>query len=162
MSAGYPCLVCGTPTRGLYCDQHRTPQRESRDTPCGSDKPVTTRSENPADRARLERDEIATGLLLLGSLGFRSWRVGQYRADAGGSTPGAPDVIALKPGWGVLFWEAKRAHEGSESTAQHEFRSSCVAAAVPCVCGSAADLADYLALTIAARRAPTAEGSSND
>jgi hypothetical protein len=92
---------------------------------------------------RPEAAEQRAGLELLATRGWVAWRIGQYDARRT-QDPGVPDVYALHPRHGGLWWEVKRETGGRLSDAQKAFREQCQAAGVAYVAGPCSALRDYL------------------
>lgn len=84
---------------------------------------------------RPEAREQRLGIRLLQLHGYQTWRIGQRNAT-GTQDPGVPDVCALHPKYGLLWWEAKREIGGRQSAAQQRFELACWAAGVSYVCGN--------------------------
>jgi hypothetical protein len=103
---------------------------------------VATRSARRT-AGRPEAAEQRAGLDLLTRLGWAWWRAGQ-RDARGTQDPGVPDVIALHPDHGVLFWECKRETGGRLSFYQRAFQAQCESAGVPYVVGPCSALSEYL------------------
>jgi hypothetical protein len=90
-----------------------------------------------------EAREQQAGIQLLRIMGFSTWRVGQRNAR-GTQDAGVPDVVAIHPAHGLLFWEAKRPRGGRQSPAQRAFQAAADAAGVAYVCGPFQALHAYL------------------
>jgi hypothetical protein len=147
------CIVpdCPNPTapdslqcRAMSVRSDRNTVRHSRTTnngavvaPAGSQAAQRTPGGLPRD-SQAERDavvaagwgseaqiqqEIRRALLIAG---WRVWRVGQRNAK-GTQDAGVSDLIAMKPGLGVVFVEVK-APSGRQSAAQRWFEAVCRAA----------------------------------
>lgn len=89
-----------------------------------------THSSVPGDADVLEATVQQAAIKLLHMHGWKTWRIGQYNAERT-QDDGPSDVIAMKPGAGVLFVECKRPVGGVQSPAQVEFEAACRAAGVP-------------------------------
>lgn len=75
-------------------------------------------------------------------------------------TPGLPDIIIIRRGWGVLFVEVKRA-TGTLSDAQRAFRDACRGAGVPWACWrSEHDAVRWIEHAPLAQSDPNAENGS--
>jgi hypothetical protein len=85
----------------------------------------------PPERA--EADEQRSGIALFEAQGWRVWRVGQ-RDARGTQDPGFPDVTAIHPKHGLLFWEAK-GKGGRQSEEQKDFQRACEEAGLRYVLG---------------------------
>ena len=94
-------------------------------------------------RGESEAAQQMRGLQHLAALGWRCWRIGQ-RSAKGTQDPGVPDVYALHPAHGALWWEAKREHGGVSSFYQKHFAKCCAEAGVAHVIGNFAALVEYL------------------
>jgi hypothetical protein len=80
-----------------------------------------------------EAAEQQAGINLLLSRGWKKWRVGQ-RDARGTQDPGFPDVTAIHPKHGLLFWEAK-GKGGRQSEEQKDFQRACEEAGLRYVLG---------------------------
>lgn len=93
-----------------------------------------------------EAAEQALGTALLRSAGFAVYELSQgYRSDPGGTrqTPGLPDVYAMHPSAGSLWWEAK-AHGGQLRPSQEAFADNATYCGVPVLQGTAEAVRTYL------------------
>jgi Holliday junction resolvase len=78
----------------------------------------------------LEADVQRACIETLELCGWKVYRVGQYNAERT-QDAGVSDLIALKPGEGVVFVEVKRSRGGVQSEEQRMFEFACRAAGVP-------------------------------
>lgn len=88
-----------------------------------------TRSSNPKDTHVPETDVQKKCIGLLQRQGWSARKVGQHKSK-GVQDPGISDIIALKPGYGVLFIECKRPVGGMQSEEQRTFEQDCIAAGI--------------------------------
>lgn len=91
---------------------------------------------------RLESQEQAEAIRYLGLRGWRAWRIGQRNAR-GTQDAGVPDVVAIHPHHGLLWYECKR-EGGKQSAAQRAFEAACIEAGVRYVCGPCSVLIEAL------------------
>jgi hypothetical protein len=130
------CPQCQSGATGI-ASGHHTPTNGGIAAPAGRERPLRTPGalppETQAERdaavaspwrseARIQQD-IRRALLMAG---WQVWRVGQQNAK-GTQDAGVSDLIAMKPGLGVVFVEVK-APSGRQSAAQRWFEAVCRAA----------------------------------
>jgi hypothetical protein len=94
----------------------------------------------------LEKSHQRRGVMLLRQLGWRTWTLNQQRAS--NVAPGVPDVYALHPRHGALWWEAKGRTGHKQSKHQVEFQAACTECRVVYVCGTIDDLKAHLGIPI--------------
>lgn len=97
--------------------------------------PAQRDGEKPTDPEAVEQ---MAGIQWLQVHGWQTWRIGQ-RDARGTQDPGVPDVVAIHPDHGLIWWEAK-GKGGRQSGAQMAFEAACREAGVRYVCGGAATL----------------------
>lgn len=93
-----------------------------------------------------ENAEQLAGVRLLQLAGFQAYTLSQgYRSERGGTrqTPGLPDVYALHPQVGALWWEVK-SETGTERLSQVVFRENAVACGLTILTGPAEAVRVYL------------------
>lgn len=81
-----------------------------------------------------ESQEQAEAVAYLRLRGYAVWRIGQRNAK-GTQDAGVPDVVAIHPAHGLLWYECKR-EGGRQSPAQHAFEAACREAGVRYICGT--------------------------
>jgi hypothetical protein len=107
---------------------------------------MSPRPRKPWSPDNLEASHQRRGLKLLRELGWRTWTLNQHRAS--NVAPGVPDVYALHPRHGALWWEAKGTTGHKQSPKQVEFQAACTECRVAYVCGTIDDLKQYLGIPL--------------